>query len=174
MCYYDAKQPYGLPLEWVRSRDGKDRLIYSLLLGKVTSRNRGGEHLSSRGFTYPIQRPVRDSNARMGDHSNALHFAASPDSAIYLPDSYGSHRLAVAPAPQLWEPPERGLTDRCWHSSGAFPLFCVDCEGIDLDVLDDPRFWDDIGLPSNRRDDDFVIRIPRKSVWTREMEWSQN
>lgn len=166
MCYPSVQEPLGIPLEWVKTKDGRAAMVYSLLMGKVTEK-RNGEHISSRGFSYPIQRPVQDSNAVVGDHSRALHFTSSPESALDLPDGYGSHRLAVLPAPKLWDPPEQGLENRCWHSSGAYPLFCMDCEGVDLDVVNDPYFWDDLGLRSDRRDDDFVVRIPRNSVWNR-------
>ena len=167
MCYRDSLEPFGIPLDWVYTRDGREAMVYSLMLGKVTSINSYGEHVSNRGFTYPIQKPVYDSNAVVGDHNRALHFAASPESATNLLDSYGSHRLAVLPSPQLWEPPDRKLTDRCWHSSGGTALFCMDCENIDLDVLDKPEFWGDMGMAADRRDDDFVIRLPRTQVWNR-------
>jgi hypothetical protein len=159
MCYHDNQEPYVLPLGLNNRKD----IIYSFLLGKVTEYNpRLGVH--KRGdFNYNLRKPVWDSNAVLGDHNRCLHFTANPDSALALP-SYGSHRLAVLPAPQLWDDPKRSLTDRCWHSNGCTPLFCMDCEGVGVDVLGQQDFWRDMNLLP-RRSDDFVLRIPRDSVW---------
>jgi hypothetical protein len=161
MCHKDSTKPYALPLSRQDVADGMQIMRYSMMLGKVTTK-RNGEHVSSQGFTYPIGRTVYDQNAIVGDHGRALHFTASPDSTKYLQGNYGSHRLAVLPAPVIWDSPEtHGLTKRCWHSFGAHSLLCLDCEGVELDVLTRPDFWQDLMLP------DFTI--PLEAVWHKQL-----
>jgi hypothetical protein len=148
MCVEFREQPYVVTLKRFCTEDGSEVVYYSLLLGKVTHK-RNGEHRSSHGFAWPIGRPIRDANAIVGLHDRALHFASSPKSAHRL-HGYGSHRLAVLPAPKVWEPVRNGSkTPRCWHSSGGIVLFCADCDGIRLPVLDDPAFWHDLALPGS-------------------------
>jgi hypothetical protein len=159
MCIEDPMQPYALPLEEHRTWNNVRVLTYSLLLGKVTG-FRSGEHFSSRGLLYPLRRAVYDLNARAGNHELALHFTASPDSASRL-EGYGSHRLAVLPAPKVWDSvSHRGLQNRCWHSLGCTPLFCMDCMRIELDVLTNPDFWKDLQLSPGQSHG-----IPLFTVW---------
>jgi len=161
MCVYDPLEPYALPLE----RHG-NRLTYSLLLGKVT-RYWQGQHYSSIAFPYPIRQMVYDPNALLGDHRCSLHFMASPDSARFLQGgAYGSHRLAILPAPRVWDRVEDSrLTDICWHSFGAFTLCCMDCLGIELDVLTNPAFWDDLAIQPG-----LPYGIPRDLVWHKQQQ----
>jgi hypothetical protein len=158
MCYYDPTQPFGLPLE-VRG----NQLTYSLLLLKVTEL-RFGVHQSRMGFTYPVRRLVTDPNALVGDHERALHFAVSPAIADRL-NSYGSHRLAVLPAPEVWDPVNwRGFQNRCWHSGGCVALFCYDCEGVELEVVPNPAFWQDLKLSPEYLSQDFIHSVWRKQT----------
>jgi hypothetical protein len=163
MCYIDATQPYILPLEHRTCKDGRMILIYSLLLGKATTL-RNGKHRSMHNFTYPIGHTVYDPHAIVGHHEHGLHFTASPASA-HLVNSFGSHRLAVLPAPQLWRSLEQdGHQNRCWHSAGGITFLCVDCENIEFDVLTNPDFLRDLKISRS-----FTGRIPFSdlcdSVW---------
>jgi hypothetical protein len=161
MCYKDKMKPYALPLSLRDVAGDRQIMTYSMLLGKVTTK-RHGEHVSLRGFTYPIGRTVYDQNAVVGDHGRALHFTASPDSAHRLKDAYGSHRLAVLPAPVLWDPTETdGLSKRCWHSVGAHNLLCLDCSGVELDVLTRLDFWEDLMVHE--------FNILLETVWHRQL-----
>ena len=156
MCVEDKLGPYALPLE----RQG-NRLTYSLLLGKVTHYWQG-QHYSSNGFWYPIRQMIYDPNALLGNHDYALHFMANPDSARFLlGGEYGSHRLAVLPAPRVWDPiKDSGLKNRCWHSFGAFTACCLDCYRIEVDVLTNPDFWDDLAIQPGQ-----PYGIPQDLVW---------
>jgi hypothetical protein len=142
----------------------------------VGGKARSGEHTSALGgFTWPIGRTVYDANAIVGDHSRSLHFLPSIEIAESL-SSYGSHRLVVLPAPQLWEAPlpSRRQPPRCYHSSGATTLFCVDCFGLRPQDLENPDFWHDLTKPRLRSalppatNDDIVLAIPRSAVWHRQ------
>jgi hypothetical protein len=170
MCYEDPEIPYALPLEEHRTWNNSRVLTYSLLLGKVTE-YRDGEHVSSHGFRYPLRHPAYDANARIGHHEQSLHFTASPDSARYLQGhEYGSHRLAVLPAPKVWDSVSRhGLQNRCWHSYGATALFCLDCMGIELAVLTNPDFWQDLQLYSGQSHG-----IPLFTVWHKQKKLEGN
>jgi hypothetical protein len=124
------------------------------------------------GFTYPIGRTVHDPKARIGDHSFGLHFFASPDSAKSQGGSYGSHRLAVLPAPQVWASVESSVqTPRCWHSGSATTLLCLDCQRIELDVLTNPDFWEDLkrprSLPGGIR---ITYLLAANVIWHRSVE----
>jgi hypothetical protein len=143
---------------------------------------RSGRHTSLRGFTYPIGYYVHDANAKVGDHQNGLHFIASVAGSKFL-DSFGSHRLAVLPAPQLWDPPvgndER--QERCWHSSGGTMLFCMDCAGYTPADLTNPAFWHELTKPLRQpntqqkaKNNDFVLRLPRNAVWFKQLEVKSN
>jgi hypothetical protein len=168
MCIEFLEKPYALPLEFEYTRRNTRVLKYSLLLGKVTEK-RGGVHVSTRGFEFPIGRMVYDSNARIGDHRKALHYASSPKSAHRLKEAYGSHRLAVLPPPHVWKAIEKaGMTNRCWHSSGGRALFCLDCSGIKLDVLKNPDFWKDLRL--NPGESPNSLGVPLREVWHRTIE----
>jgi hypothetical protein len=172
MCYEFDEQPYIIPLEQHQTQAGVLLLTYSFLLGKVTEK-RQGEHISSRGFFWPIGRNVSDSNAIVGDHDRALHFAPSPDCASELIGEYGSHLLGVLPAPAIWDPVKKQQkTERCWHSPGAHTLFCFSCENYQLDVLTDSDFWRDLSKQSRRssRGKDLSSLIP--SVWHQQVELS--
>jgi hypothetical protein len=166
----DEKEAYpssnGTPIE-----------IYTFALGKVTSKTKHGEHTSSRDFTYPIGKTVPDPNAKEGSHTFGLHLIPILDCADQL-SSYGSHRLAVLPGPQLWEPPvENGeQPNRCWHSSGATTLFCLDSAGFTIADLKNPDFWQSLTKPRSRKQassDEFVLRLPRTAVWHKEREVAQ-
>jgi hypothetical protein len=98
MCVEFLEKPYALPLEFEYTRDNLLILTFSLLLGKVTELRRG-VHVSTRGFEFPIGRMAYDSNARIGHHRRALHYASSPQSAHHLKGDYGSHIVAVLPPP---------------------------------------------------------------------------
>ena len=176
MCLRVPGQPKRLILERHHTRDGTLVETYTFALGKVTE-FRTGEHRSQRGFTYPIGQTVFDSNARVGDHENGLHFIADHANARLM-DSFGSHRLAVLPAPQLWDlPVESGEQPRrrCWHSSGATTLFCIDCLGLKLEELNNPEFWDSqiINLrqhSTSRKtiNADVVLSLLRNLLWLKQ------
>lgn len=177
MCYYDSTQPFALPLRQHRTKNGILVMDYSLVLWKVTSKNpRDGEHWSSGGFCYPIGRTVYDANAIVGNHSRALHFAASPNSARSLQYGSDSHRLAVLPTPQVWKPVKNSRqTNRCWHSSGATTLFCCECDGIEFDVLYNPDFLKDLKRPA-RSCGGLVLRdlLESDAVWHQQVQLSCN
>jgi hypothetical protein len=127
MCFEDSNLPFVFPLDLRQTSNDTQLLTVSMLLGKVTTK-RNGEHISSRGMLYPIRQTIYDRKAQEGSHKFALHFAATPECDIALPDSFGSHRLAVLPSPQIWDPlTEEQDSSRCWHSDGCTPLFCMDC-----------------------------------------------
>jgi hypothetical protein len=145
MCHIDTTEPLVFPLRR-RTKNGVIVLDYTFLLGKVTEK-RNGEHVSSRGFTWPVGHAVHDANAVIGHHERALHYAASPKSAHNFL-AYGSHRLGVLPAHKLWRSiEEAGHMNRCWHSSGGVVILCMDCDNYQLDVLDNPDFWKDLKRP---------------------------
>jgi hypothetical protein len=102
MCEKVAGQPNELILERYRTKNGTWIETYIYPLGKVTHL-RGNDHTSSRGFAYPLGQTVHDPNAKVGNHSTALHFIANPVTDKL--DAYGSHVLVVLPAPQIWDPP---------------------------------------------------------------------
>jgi hypothetical protein len=159
MCIATNGQPYAVPLKLRYAKNGKLILTYTLLLGKVTEKVRG-RHISSMGITYSIGRGVSDPYAIVGDHDSGFHFAASPDDTDLL-TGYGSHRLAVLPAPRLWDPVKADdLSHRCWHSSGCLPAACLDCDGLTLGVLTNPAFWQDLTKWSGSSPDDCIYRTP--------------
>jgi hypothetical protein len=173
MCHYDATKPYAIPLQVTRTDSGITVMDYSLLLGKVISK-RDGEHRSSMGFMmYPVGRTVYESKACVGSHSYGLHFAASPKSTGL--SGYGSHRLAVLPAPALWDPVKNGVkVPRCWHSAGATTLFCLDCSGYKLSVLDDPDFWEDLRPRKSSHGLKFTDMLASNAVWHRQVKVNLN
>jgi hypothetical protein len=158
MCFEDPTRPYAFPLDVRQSWFNTNVLTYSLLLLKVTGFH-NDMHWSRMAFPYPLRQLVSDPNARVGDHERALHFAASPAVAHML-NSYGSHRLAVLPAPKVWDPVNwRGYQNRCWHSGGCVPLFCYDCEGVELDVVSNPDFRHDLKLSPEYLSEDFIHKV---------------
>jgi hypothetical protein len=174
MCEKVNGQPIELILDRYQTKNGTWIETYTFSLGKVTSLT-NGEHKSGRGFAYPVGQTVSDPNAMVGNHSTALHFIANPVTDKL--ESYGSHPLVVLPAPQLWDPPvENGKQpSRCWHSNGCSILFCITCAGLKPDDLTNPDFWQDITKPRKRtatrkttKKDEFVLRLPRNSVWHKE------
>jgi hypothetical protein len=165
MCEYLADKPYALPLAERYTWFHKRVLTYSLLLTKVTVL-RNNIHQSGLGFTYPLGHMVYDPNAIIGDHTRALHFGSSPESAQTQLNEYGSHRLAVLPAPKVWDPvnPLR-LHYRCWHSYGAAVLFCYDCGGYELNIVTNPDFRDDLKLSPKYFSKGFI-----HSVWHKQKQ----
>jgi hypothetical protein len=160
MCVELPEAPYALPLEEHRTWNNNRMLTYSLLLTKVTVLQ-NHVHQTGRGFAYPLRHMVYDPDARVGDHDRALHFGSSPESAQSVLSSYSSHRLAVLPAPQVWDPVYQAhLQYRCWHSNGAAVLFCYDCDRYDLNVVTNPAFWDDLKLSPSYFSKAFI-----HSVW---------
>jgi hypothetical protein len=173
MCYKDANLPFLYPLELRNIGDGTQRLTVSMLLGKVTTK-RNGEHISSMGLLYPIRQTIHDTKAKEGSHSQALHFAATPECNIALPDSFGSHRLAVLPGPQIWDPlKEEEPVSRCWHSDGCTPIFCMDCWNLKPEDLNNPDFWRAF-KKSCEQSDDSVLRIPRDQIWHQQIVVTPN
>jgi hypothetical protein len=179
MCMEVAGQPQRLVLAQQKKRNGTLIETFTVVLGKVTQL-RKGEHKSLRGFTYPLGQTVHDPNVKIGDHNYCLHLIADPASDQL--QEYGSHRLVVLPAPQLWDPPGvRGAQPekRCWHSSGATILFCRDCAGLKPEDLTNPDFWQSLYKPRRRtrtrqtaKTDDFVLRLPRNAVWHQDRDVS--
>jgi hypothetical protein len=173
MCYKSKDLPFLIPLELFNTSHDTQLLTISMLLGKVTTK-RNGEHISSRGMLYPIRQTIHDPKAKEGRHDFALHFAPTPECAIALPDSFGSHRLAVLPSPQIWDPlTEEQDSSRCWHSDGCTPLFCMDCWGLKPADLNNPDFWHAF-KKSCELSNDSVLSIPRDQVWHRQIEVSPN
>ncbi len=171
MCFKSIEFPFLIPLELLMTNTGSRLLTLSMLLGKVTTK-RHGEHVSSRGMLYPLRQTIHDVKAVAGDHQYALHFAPTPECAIGLPDAFGSHRLVVIPAPDVWDPlPPKALPPgkgevpepRCWHSDGCTPLFCMDCWNLTPSDLNNPDFWRAF-KKSCELSDDSVLRIPRDEV----------
>jgi hypothetical protein len=144
MCYSDPAKPYAMPLAVEQTREGLLSLTFTLVLGKVTTM-RGGLH-STGGLGYDLRRPVCDPNVLVGDHSRCIHLAGNPHSANSPQLSgFGSHILAVLPGPLLWGRASDG--GRCWHAASVIPLFCLACEGVQLDVLGLSDFWKHMRLP---------------------------
>src|SRR5918999_4913075 len=174
MCEEVSGKPRKVIIYRCRTRDGKFYEVNTHVMGKVTNL-RNGEHKSGRGFTYPIGQTITDPNAQVGNHSYGLHLIGDPASNEL--DSYGSHRLAVLPAPEVWDPLVE--TDeqqkRCYHSSGVSTLFCVDCDHLKAEELNNPQFWQSLFVPRRRsctrrraaKSNDLVIRLPQSSVWTK-------
>jgi hypothetical protein len=166
MCIATNDQPYAVPLKLRYAKNGTLILTYSLLLGKVTEKVRG-RHISSMGITYPVGGSVYDQQAIVGDHDSGLHFAATPLDTETLV-GFGSHRLAVLPAPKVWDPVKHtDLTDRCWHSTGCTIAACLDCEGILPSVLTNPLFWQDLRKRYGSSPDDIIYRTPLYKIWHR-------
>jgi hypothetical protein len=164
MCVKLSEQPYALPLEEHYSWNHRRFLTYSLLLTKVTELHNNVHQ--TRRFSYPIRHMVYDPNAKIGDHKRSLHFGSSPESAETALSSYGSHRLAVLPAPKVWDPVHSDhLQYRCWHSYGAAVLFCYDCEGVAPDIVTNPDFWDDLKLSPEYFTKGFI-----HSVWHKQKQ----
>jgi hypothetical protein len=173
MCNAFEKQPYEVILEEILSSAGIWVKTYTYGLGKM-SHFRNGEHYSSRGFLYPMRKPVYDPNAKEGDHQHALHLTPDVETASQL-NSYGSHPLVVLPGPALWDDPGKPVPPgRCWHAASVLPLFCATCDRLTMEDLKNPAFWQELTNPRQRRRavapaDDFVdLRIPRNGIWHRE------
>jgi hypothetical protein len=166
MCIEKLGRPYRIVLE--RRVASADTIIetYAYALGKVTTKSRSGEHLSTHGFTYPIAQTVYDQNAIVGNHFHSLHFLPNLTGARSL-NEYGSHRLVVLPSPLLWESPfEFGETrPRCWHSAGCTPLFCIDCLGLKMQDLKNDECWRDLTKPRRHASDDLVLPVSRYAFW---------
>jgi hypothetical protein len=172
MCFDDPSVPSLMPVAVTTTSTGTKLLTVSLLLGKVTTIRRG-EHISFRGMRYPLLETIHDPQAIQGSHDSALHFAATPECAIGLPDEFGSHRLAALPAPAVWDPLEKwyAATDekrksRCWHSDGCLPLFCLDCENLTPEDLTNPDFWRAMPTWWGRR---MGNRIVAEQIWQRQL-----
>jgi hypothetical protein len=191
MCYKDDSLPFYLPWELRNTSNGTRCLTYTILLGKVTTK-RNGEHISSRGLLYPIHQTIHDVNAKEGNHEHALHFAANPECTLALPDSYGSHRLAVLPPPDVWDPHEEwnlvkgwdprkelqppkpvDFPSRCWHSNGCTILFCMDCWKLKPEDLTNMDFWRAF-KKSCELSDSSLLSLSRDQVWHRQIAVSRN
>ena len=169
MCFPDASFPFIIPLAENTTRTGTHLVTVSLLLGKVTTLRRNGEHISFRGLRYPIGQPIHDTQAIPGSHDFALHFAATPACSIGLPDEFGSHRLAVLPGPRVWEPfTKQEQVGRCWHSDSCTTLFCMDCSKLKPEDLTNPDFWR-VFKTSYGRNDDFLRTLPLDQLWHRQL-----
>lgn len=181
MCIKSTEFPFLIPLELLTSSTGSHLLTVSMLLGKVTTKRRNGEHVSSRGLLYPLRQTIHDVQAEAGSHSHALHFAPTPECNIRLPDSFGSHRVAVIPGPAVWDPleewnPRKALhpgtgevpEPRCWHSDSCSTLFCMDCWELTPADLNNPDFWRAFKKGCEAADGS-VLRIPREQVWHRQI-----
>jgi hypothetical protein len=168
MCYEDDTSPFVLPLTETRTQSGLTVWMDSLLLGKVTTVRRGGEHISFRGLRYPLLQPVHDTKAIVGDHQHALHFAPTPECTLGLPDEYGSHKVAVLPSRQVWDPyTDEIKKKRCWHADGCVPLFCQTCWNLTPDDLYNPDFWHAFKLYC-AKNGDFLRTLSLEKIWQRQ------
>jgi hypothetical protein len=169
MCVDTSTDPFILPLTETTTQSGLTVWMESLLLGKVTTLRRGGEHISFRGLRYPLLQPVHDTKAIVGRHDYALHFAPTPECTLGLPDEYGSHRIAVLPSPQLWDPYTADIRKpRCWHSDGCHPLFCLDCWHMSPDDLYNPDFWQCFKTYC-AKNGDFLRSLSLDQIWQRQI-----
>jgi hypothetical protein len=169
MCFQDASAPVIIPVAMEKIRTGAQLLTVSLLLGKVTTVRRNGEHISFRGLRYPIGQTIRDTKAKIGDHDFALHFATTPACTIGLPDEFGSHRLAVLPGPRVWDPiTKKDQKGRCWHSDSCTPVVCLDCWKLKPEELTNPDFWRAFKMCSGRNDS-FLRTLPLDQIWHRQI-----
>jgi hypothetical protein len=168
MCFEDDTSPFVLPLTETTTQSGLTLRTETLLLGKVTTLRRGGEHISFKGLRYPLLQPVHDTKAIIGHHTFALHFAPTPACAIGLPDEYGSHRLAVLPS-RVWDLYTNEIRKpRCWHSDGCIPLFCMDCWNLTPAALQNPDFWQCFKTYCAKNGD--VLRtLSRDQIWQRQL-----
>jgi hypothetical protein len=166
MCFDDPAFPCLIPVHVTSSSTGTKLLTVSLLLGKVTT-IRHGEHISFRGMRYPLLETIHDSQAIPGSHDSAMHFAATPVSAIGLPDEFGSHRLAVLPGTRVWDSlKDMKLRNRCWHSDSCTPLICLDCGRLRPEDLSNPDFWRGLTTWWARR---MGNRIVQEQIWHRQI-----
>jgi hypothetical protein len=177
MCVYVPGNPYRIVLDQYRDQTGNIIETFTYAVGKVTRKPKHSEHISTYGFTYPIGRTVFDPNAQQPrpgqpfSHDLCLHFFQTLNGTGIL-NHYGSHRLIVLPAPQVWGYPAFNGTPspRCVHSVGCTPLFCLDCFGLQLKDLKNPDFWRDMTKPRIHSSDDFVLPVPRNNVWHRQVQ----
>jgi hypothetical protein len=173
MCVKDASFPFIVPVTMNTTSTGIKVLTVSLLMGKVTTL-RNGEHISSWGLRYPIRQTIHDTKAQIGSHNYGLHFAATPACTIGLPDEFGSHRLAVLPSPQVWDPiteaaqKKEASPPRCWHSDACTPLFCMDCWNLKIEDLNNPDFWQAFKTCC-AKSDDFDITMSVEQIWRRQI-----
>jgi hypothetical protein len=168
MCYDDETSPFMLPLTETTTETGLTLRTEGLLLGKVTTIRKGGEHISFKGLRYPLLQSVHDTKAIVGRHDLALHFAATPACTLGLPDEFGSHRLACLPSWQVWDPyTTDSRKPRCWHSDGCIPLFCLTCWNLAPADLDNPDFWECFKTYCAKTGD--VLRnLSREKLWQRQ------
>jgi hypothetical protein len=173
MCVETTMRPFILPLVETTTRTGETLRTESLLLGKVTTlRNR--EHISFKGLLYPLLQPVHDTKAIVGDHQKALHFAATPECTIGLPDEFGSHKVAVLPSRQVWAPYTNEIKKpRCWHADGCIPLFCLSCWNLTPDDLQNPDFWQCFKTYC-AKNGDFLRTLSLDQIWQRQIVVSDN
>jgi len=161
MCLRRRGKPQAYPLSIEKTPYG-DKVDFGLVLGKVTEK-RNGEHVSSRGMLYPTQQQVWDQHAIPFDHNQCLHLTSNPQNVEGL-EGWGSHRLAMLPAPQLWGDPNNTWDNRCWHSDGGFVLGCLECD-FDLEDITDPYFAKDMGLSFKKSGDYFYLPVPKSDIW---------
>jgi hypothetical protein len=169
MCVEFLTSPFLLPLTETTTSTGRTLRTETLLLGKVTTLRRGGEHISFKGLRYPLLQPVHDTKAIVGHHTFALHFAPKPDCTLSLPDEFGSHLLAALPSRQVWDPYTNEIRKpRCWHSDGCIPLFCLSCWDLTAEDLENPDFWQCFKTYC-AKNGDFLRTLSPDQIWQRQL-----
>ena len=142
MCIKHSESLIGIPVKLIGRPDGSKVVEFTTLVAKATSKRHGGDH--STEIAYPLQRWSFDPNYQPYSHDRSIHLAPSGAVKDGEFNSYGSHRVIMFPSRTLWGSGDS--SGRCWHDQAVFPVTCVDCEGIDLDVLSQEDFWKDLGL----------------------------
>lgn len=139
MCHASKPTTRQIPLLVQPYQDGSVHVYITLLVGKGTTK-RSGTHRTQ--VPFPIGKWVHDPNFVPGSHVRCFHLASAYDVEQGLFSSYGSHRLMFLPSRRLYG--NFTSTDACWHDGALWPLFCLDCEGLEKvtdDILGDPAFW---------------------------------
>ena len=140
MCIPFKQSPLVFPVHQQMLDNQHERIFYIPILGKkVEKLNDGHVSSSNNQFRFPMRSFAWDSNAVIGSHDRCLHMAPNALVARNL-SGYGNHTLAVLPGQHYWSSGDSG--GRCHHSDGAFSLFCVECEGYDLEETTLPEFWE--------------------------------
>ena len=107
-----------------------------LLLWKALRVTPGGEHVSSRGLTYPLGQTVLDPKGAFGDHLRCIHLLPTRAAAERRgARHFGDHVVAMlAPLGRVWTSPEWPKPDEpaCWHTDRCIPLYCVTCQAAEV------------------------------------------